>query len=367
MSQSGSTLTIVANGTTTTMSAANITELAIYAGNGNNNVTVQSSVNIITLLYCGNGQNNLTAAGSNQNFIVTIGGSGKNVLTGNGINTAFWCHPNDTVNATAKEIANGGIHRVASFYGGVSTTLAGQNLADPTDSGKTVNYSQHSLFGAGPLTTDVNQGAVGDCYFLAAITSFAHSIPGQLMQMAVDLGDGTYAVQFKRGNVTTYVRVDADLPVNANNTLKFNKIKTGGAIWGSIMEKAYAFFRTGADTYASLNSGWTGSVYSDFGVANTSFLTSGAAATVYNTIAKALADGKAVSIITTPTASGPAIASHAYSIFNAFTDSKGTMWVTIKNPWGYDGVKWDDNPNDGLLTITMAQLQANFSMGSISK
>ena len=100
------------------------TELAIYTGDGNGVVTVQSSVNIVTLLYGGSGINILTAAGTptgtGTNFIVTIG-SGTSTVTGNGINTAFWVNSGDTVNASATEIANGCVHRVSSFYNNVST------------------------------------------------------------------------------------------------------------------------------------------------------------------------------------------------------------------------------------------------------
>ena len=36
----------------------------------------------------------------------------------------------------------------------------------------------------------------------------------KFMNTGVDLGDGTYAVRFVRNGVTTFVRVDGDLPNN---------------------------------------------------------------------------------------------------------------------------------------------------------
>ena len=305
VSESGSTITIVGNGTTSTVTGS-FGEIAVYTLAGNDTVTVQSSVNISSLLYGGNGNDTLTAGGSAQSYIVTVGSSGVHTLTGNGINTAFWGTTSDVINASSTEIAGGDVHRVSSFYNGVSTTLAGQNLTDPSDSGATVNYSNRSLFGIAPAVTAVNQGQVGDCYFLASIQSFAAEIPGRLEEMAVDLGDGTYAVQFKRMGVTTYVRVDGDLPEASWGGLLYNSPSGNGAIWASVMEKAYAFFRTGAGTYASLNSGWTGSVYSDLGVANTTFSTSGNGTALFNTITQALANNKAVSIITNTTILGGA-------------------------------------------------------------
>ncbi|MCL2645479.1 MAG: discoidin domain-containing protein [Phycisphaerales bacterium] len=406
VSLSGSTLIIVANGQTQTASTTGITELAIYGGDGNDIITVDSSVNIISLLYDYVGNNTLTAAGSAQSFIVTIGDSDKNTLTGNGINTAFWANPTDTVNASPTEIANGCVHLISSFYNDVSTQLAGQKLLDPTG-GKDINgnqinldysnsnYSNYSLFGAGPSDTDIHQGNLGDCYFLAAISSLAHSLSASLMQMAVDLGDGSYAVQFMRtvnGVVTTtYVRVDGDLP-KYGGSLYANRPTSGGAIWGCIMEKAYALFRADNGTtninptYNSLNSGFPGNVFNDLGVGSTPFETftvntSGNLVPVdtgslFQTLQDAIAAGKAIAIDSDPAPTGltlipdsPIVGGHTYSIFAVFTDSDGVKKVTLKNPWGIDGTigtSYYDGTNDGLITIAIADLPTWFSMGAIS-
>src|SRR5206468_3855473 len=107
-------------------------------------------------------------------------------------------------------------------------------------------------------SVDINQGSVGDCYFLSTLQSLAFSQPGRLEEMAVDLGDGTYAVQFKRAGVTSFVRVDGDLPTGGWNGLAYaHPLTTGSAIWAPLMEKAYAYFRSAGNTFSSLNLGWT--------------------------------------------------------------------------------------------------------------
>ena len=35
--------------------------------------------------------------------------------------------------------------------------------------------------------------------------------------------------------------------------------------------------------------------------------------------------------------------------------------VTVYNPWGVDGRSYDNNYNDGLLQLSMSQIQACFS------
>jgi hypothetical protein len=183
--------------------------------------------------------------------------------------------------------------------------------------------------------------------------------------MAVDLGDGTYAVQFKRNGTMMYVRVDADLPVGPWSGLNFAHPSAGGPMWVAIMEKAYAFFRTGAATYSSLNWGWTGAVMSDLGVANKTFSTGGA--TLFDTLTDALANNKAIAAVTGSTigADVALVHSHAYTIVATSIDSNGAKYVELRNPWGFDGAGWDSNVNDGLVTVTWAQFQTYISSGSI--
>jgi hypothetical protein len=364
-------LTITANGHTTSVSGS-FGELAIYGLGGDDTLTVNGSVQVRSLLYGGDGKNLLTAAGQAKSYIVSIGNYATDVLTGNGLNTSFWADTSDTVNASYTESGNGGVHKVAAFYQPagmpyVSTSLNGPNLADPIDAGATVNLSNRSLWGTSPSMSDVNQGQVGDCYFLSSIQSFADKTPGRLQEMAVDLGDGTYAVQFVRNGVKSYVRVDADLPAASWGGLLYASPEGSGAVWAPIMEKAYAYFRTGNNSYASLNWGWTGSVYSDLGVANSTFSTYGNAQNLYATLANATLS-HAVTVITNGNIVNGAslIGSHAYSVVNAYTDAFGTQWLTLRNPWGMDGNGNDGNTSDGLVRITLANIQANCSAGSIS-
>ena len=120
------------------------------------------------------------------------------------------------------------------------------------------------------------------------------------------------------------------------------------------MEKAYAFFRTGAGTYASLNFGWTGAVYTDLGVDNVSFIASVPGTGPYNTISAALAANKAIAVLSKGATSWPVVASHAYSILAATTDAGGTMWFTLRSPTG------------GVIQVTLGQLESDFSAGSIA-
>lgn len=359
--QSGSTVYI--NNVAYTGNYGNI---VIKGVSGNDTITVDSSVQIDTRVYAG-----INSSDTIQNYtrghatIVAIG-NGYDKLTGNGFNTSFWADPGDTVNASSTEWNAGRVHQVSSFYAGISTQLAGQNLSDPAGTGSTVRLTSNSLWGTGPSVYDVNQGQSADCFVMAPVQSMASQSPERLRETAVDLGDGTYAVQFVRNGSRQFVRVDGDLPAGGAyaNGLNYAHPGSSGNLWAPIIEKAYAIFRTGAWNYSSLNTGWIADMFSDLGVANTGFGVSGADPnTLYNTLQSATSSGRAVAVGSITGAPWPIIGYHAYSVTSVSQDGYGNKYITVRNPWGMDGVNFDSNPGDGYLTISMAQFQSAFGTG----
>ncbi len=332
VTQSGTTLTIAANGQTYT-EAVPSAGLFIYTDGGNDNITVAASVTLRTTVV------------AVDNAVDTI--------TSHGTNVNVWCDSIDTVTGSAT------VHAIASFYGGVSKA-PGAALAEPADSGALRTLTA-SLWGVAPLETDVNQGSLGDCYFLATLASLAHSSPGQLEQLAVDLGDGTYAVQFDRNGVYTYVRVDSRFPSGPFGGLAYDHPGSDGDIWSLVLEKAYAAFRTGANTYNSLNSGWMGNVFNDFGIANAYLSLSVSEASFYATVSSALAAGDAVTVGTYASAPN-LVGSHAYSIVGASKNASGQTVYLVRNPWGVSGDALENS--GGYATLTYAQMQANFAAGA---
>lgn len=376
VTQSGTTLTIVANGRTIKFTGA-IDEIMIDGVTGGDTITVDSSVIINTLVYSGKGgSNTITDLGRGWNVIVTVGNSAADKVRGNGVNTSYWADGNDALTYTTAEYAAGGVHRITDYYQPFSTsptnakyiplTRNGQALPDPTDTGTTIRLTNRALWGTAPTMADVNQGGLGDCYFLADLAALANQSPNRLRNMAVDLGDGTYAVQFVRSGVTSYVRVDGDLSAGYFNGLAYAHPGASGDIWAPIMEKAYAFFRTGANTYNSLNAGWMGSVFSDLGLANTTLYLKSSVSSLVSLFQTALNAGKTVTVATNSAIIGGSslIGNHAYSLIGA-SITQGVATFLIRNPWGVDGIGHDANPNDGLVTLTATDMLNNIVWGSM--
>jgi Calpain family cysteine protease/RTX calcium-binding nonapeptide repeat (4 copies) len=315
-------------------------------------------------LYGGAGNDNLNGNDGDDTIISIGGGTADSVTGGNG-NDTFWVDSNVTeqvTDADSTEIAEGAVHQVTSFAKNITKELTAPKIADPTIGGsfKYHNFSDHPLFNsATPSIDDIAQGQTGDCYFLATLASIAKVDPMRIQQSVVSLGDGTYAVRFFKGNVASYVRVNADLATYnwSATTLAYDNFGQGGAMWAPIIEKAFTYFRTTKCTYASIASGLMGEVYSDFGVSSTSLAPNSApdAATYVQDIKSLLDAGKSVTAACYATGGANMITSHAYTVDHVVDNGDGTFSVVVRNPWGVDGNTSTDGANDGYVTLTAAQ------------
>jgi hypothetical protein len=271
---------------------------------------------------------------------------------------------------SADEVAAGSLHQIASFYQPVTDPakavlleIAGQDIVDPVAGYSYYDFSTRPLFLGGPEFSDVRQGGLGDCYFLASLASLADTDSQAIRQMIAPMGDGTYGVRFFREGAPVYLRVDGQLP-GSRVAPAYAKLSPQGETWVALAEKAYAQFRTGSNSYASLSGGWMDPVYQAVtGQATTRVM--GSASGLAATLASHLAAGHAVSAGTWSSTSGPVIGQHAYMV-RAMETRDGETYVTVYNPWGFDGKGTDANPNDGLVQVTLAQFQTDFSAVVIS-
>jgi fibronectin type 3 domain-containing protein len=332
ISEDGGTLTITSNGQT----ISNISmpsSLFIYDRAGSNTITIDDSVSVHTT--------------------ITALGAGISTITSAIADLSAWIDTTDL-------FSGGGIvHSIATLAGGVSKAV-GASLAKPKDAGTTMKLNA-SLWGDGPVADDVNQGGVGDCYFLASLAAFAGVDPDMLQESAVDMGDGTYIVQYRRAGSPVFVRVSNDISTGAYWGYKYARPGDSGAIWAPIMEKAFAYFRTGANTYASISSGWMGEVYNALGSSSLSFNLSTSENSFYTMLTNSLNSGKAVTFGTFG-GSPNLVGGHAYTLVGVSTDGMGVTHYTVRNPWGVQGTGIENS--DGYATLTFAQMQANFQAGA---
>jgi hypothetical protein len=376
-------------GTTVTSSAGNRTfsesfeSVVMYGFGGDDTIKVDYSVSLPVSIFAGDGNDRVFCAGkgadaidagAGDDFVVTVGSGADNVAGGDGLDS-FWVDGADIIaDASAAEQAATSVHTVQQFYqpyttspggsGYVPLDIRGQNLADPlatTDASGWRNFSANPVFVNGAAYSDIRQGYIGDCYYLASLASLAQSDPGLIEQSVAPLGDGTFAVRFYRSGQPVYVRVDGDLPVGTWGGPVYAQLGQGGELWAALAEKAFAYFRNGSNTYASINGGWMSEGYRVLTGKSVSQRSPAAlGADLYNWVATELSAGHALSMGSFYYASGPIVGSHAYMI-QSVSVQNGQQYITVYNPWGEDGVAYDSNPGDGLIKLTVDQVVQYFS------
>jgi hypothetical protein len=331
IAQSGSKLSITADGTTSS-DPAPAGGVFVYARGGKDSFTIASSVTAQTTIV------------SIDNVPTVVHSAGAHVIA--------WVDSTDIVTGTAS------VHYVATFAGGVSKKL-GASLPNPSDSGKTVTANL-PLLGTGPVAGDVNQGEMGDCYFMATLAAFANQRPGAIENSVVDLGDGTYAVEFYRNGKPVFVRVNNSFPAGPFEGFKFAHPGASGTIWAMVMEKAFAWFRDGDNTYASTSDGGMWEVYTDLNV--TSICIQPPAFTddqLFDLLSTDLKRGDPVTFETICPAD--LVANHVYTLVG-LKIANGVNTYIVRNPWGDSGDILENS--QGIAVLNYAQMVANFAFGA---
>jgi hypothetical protein len=342
----------------------------------------------------GGAGNDFSCGGNGDDVLVSIGGGTADSVRGDAGRDEFWIDDASTESILDAdfwgESLGGTVHRVGVFANGASKELNGQNLTDPDMSNNRTattyipdknNFSNHPLFAdSGPNQDDIVQGQVGDCYFLAGLSSTARVDPQRIKNSVVDLGDGTYAAQFFDGSSWKFYRVDGDLATYKGTTsLYYANLGTSQSIWAPIMEKAFADFRSGANSYNSLHGGGVNEPFVDLGGSPTGVWDSSSQTNTLMNIYNALAAGKAVDALTPNSAATngcPCVQWHVYSVESVQMTSLYIPFygwlqiptsVTLRNPWGVDGGgSTDANTSDGYVTVTASQFFGYFTGASAS-
>ena len=306
-------------------------------------------------LYGGTGADQIYG-GDGQDTLVGLDGAATDIIYGQDDFDSFWTDQSDTISDASDSENSTNVHRIRSFANGADRTLDGDHIADPTDGHNYKNFAYRPLFASdGPTENDIDQGALGDCWLLASMGAAALTSQNAVYQTVVDLGDGTYAVRLGGDH---YYRVDADLPTQSATSwaLSYAGLGIEDSLWAAIVEKAYTHYRTGANTYASIENGSGPEGLAGInatGTDSTYFSEYANGQAILNDVATRLDNGRALTCAFLDVGGGaPVIASHEYTVVGVNRDAVGNVTsVRLRNPHGPSG-------DDAAVTVTGAQLAA---------
>jgi hypothetical protein len=238
---------------------------------------------------------------------------------------------------------------LGNLYGGVSggrvESLVGKWFygSDRPDAAGTYQYASGSLFQNGISMFDVDQGGVGDCYFIATLGAAARDKSHVISNMFIDNGDGTFTVRFfKPDGSRDYLTVDRYLPTNAGGNAIYagwnggDHTESNNELWVALAEKAYAQLnesgwigQDNTNSYAGISGGWMDNVINQI---------SGYSTTSKN--ATAMTEAEAIDLVNSSkmltvgfvdgTIPG-VVNNHAYTVssYNPWTGK-----FRLHNPWG---------------------------------
>jgi hypothetical protein len=236
---------------------------------------------------------------------------------------------------------------------------------EPAILGSGISYQNATgnLFNGTPSRNDGRQGYLGDCYFIASLTSIADRSAAAVQNMFLDNGDGTFTIRFYANGGADYVTVNRRLPTLANGTLAYsglglNVSSSSTSLWVALAEKAYAQWnetgnagRNGTNTYAGIEGGWMSNVNAQ--VLGYSSSNHSVASTTKQQLINFLGSGKAVTIGTNSSVASGWVGGHAY-IINSY--NAGTDTFDVYNPWGFNHAG----------SVSWAQIQANCSFYAVT-
>lgn len=217
-------------------------------------------------------------------------------------------------------------------------------------------------FISGYSPSDVLQGALGDCYFLSALSVIGDEKVQSLFvsKEEEDFEIGAVLVKFKINNEDFYVIIDTLFPLNSEGNWAFACSEEKNEIWPMILEKAYAKLYGSYDAiiggrvhYAlsDLTGGFPEELKTEKYIQNSQFFfekLKGFTNNGYLLGCSSLAQTEGESKVS----KSGIVQGHAYAILDLLSLQDGERLIKLRNPHGSRGIEWKGDWSDNSLKWT---------------
>ena len=210
---------------------------------------------------------------------------------------------------------------------------------------------------------NAEQGSVGDCYFVSAVSSLANSASGRdhLRDMVVSNGDGTYTITFGDG---VDVTVDSDVYVRDDGSLAYGGSADDEFNWFSVLEKGFA--ARSDNSYEEIVGGWaTPSWEVLLGDGEATRIKDPSVEELTTTVVDDLgADNPAALAFDLNDIDDTTFDDTSLHEFSVLAIDEAAGEITIRNPWGHNSGLVDGLENDygatlgdnGTITVPLENL-----------
>jgi hypothetical protein len=245
------------------------------------------------------------------------------------------------------------------FLGGDNPTLSfnsGPGMLPYTSAYKQINTTLFSSAGV-PLTSDINQGQIGDCYLMSSLCSIANNDPSLIQSMITSNSNGSYSVRFYLDGMADYVTVNNFFPTFTSTYSGAVAANYSPNIWAAVIEKAFVELNQEPDLLPGHTSGNIYSLIDSSSIGNALTTLTNCGSISFNATSYTLNQWSLVmNVVKTDAISGSVIAfgsyentynskgqdllvsGHAFSIVGY--DSATNDFV-VRNPWGtVSGQNW---------------------------
>lgn len=206
---------------------------------------------------------------------------------------------------------------------------------------------------------DIRQGAVGNCWFLAAASAMAEE-PARLESMFVDWdvgstngisNNGIYTLKFYALMMPVYVTIDDKIPFRkGRNQALYARVGEDKSVWAPLLEKGFAEYH---GTYEALHGGWMDAAMRTLAGTPGKNINHGnwnkGIDKFFQKLAKFDADKTMMTTACFNSWNG-LVGGHAYTVLKLVELTKDIRLVQVRNPWGRGEFKGDWSDKSPLWT-----------------